>query len=406
MMTRYPTARPLAGGVCSLASAFGGHRIRFDLEDGSGRGVSGMSDDGGGGEADAPADARDALAAALRGDAAPDADAQQSAETAAQVARDEQGRFVVSTAVEPSAPAVQPVGEQAAIQVVQSSDPAVASSPPAALSPAAKAEWAKVPLAVQQDIARRESEVQRGFESKAREHAQTLGLAVPFAQMYSQTVGRAVQPAEVIAEWGRVAQALQQNPAEAVRFLAQQYKVDLAQLVTGQPTQQQDTYVDPQVAALQQHIQRLEAQVGQVGGTTQQFQQYIDQQRQQAEVQARNAVDGAIRGFAETKDEAGGLKYPHFETVRSMMAALMESGQAASLHDAYDMAAYANPQVRQSILAAQQAKQQQQDQQKAQQAAQAAKAASGSVRGGPGGSSALTPLASASDELRRALSGA
>jgi hypothetical protein len=62
--------------------------------------------------------------------------------------------------------------------------------------------------------------------------------------------------------------------------------------------------------------------------------------------QAQSFIDQ----FAAETDASGNPAHPHFETVRSVMGSLISSGNATDLKSAYDMAVYANPELRQEEL--------------------------------------------------------
>ncbi len=65
----------------------------------------------------------------------------------------------------------------------------------------------------------------------------------------------------------------------------------------------------------------------------------------------QNQVKTAIQTFQDEKDTIGNAKHPHFDKVRVAMGALMSSGQAKDLQDAYDRAVMVDPEIRESIFA-------------------------------------------------------
>jgi hypothetical protein len=126
---------------------------------------------------------------------------------------------------------------------------------------------------------------------------------------------------------------------------------------------------NPAVDALQQRLDRIEAD-----------RQAEIQQRQNQEQQS---LQGQITDFA-TKPG-----HEHFETVRELMGVLLESGKANGLDDAYEMAVYANPDIRSTLVAAQSQQGQEKRVAEAKARTDAARRAGGSLTGGPGAMKAL-----------------
>ena len=141
---------------------------------------------------------------------------------------------------------------------------------------------------------------------------------------------------------------LRQNPQAGLQWLLDQYGAGQYQIVPKgahpQPNGKDNGVRDPRVDAIlaERAEQERAAQIA--------------QQRQM--VEQTNAAQTRIKEFAEAKDDAGNLKYPHFQAVRSTMGALIQgavaSGQQLSLEDAYQQAAWANPALREELTKAQQ----------------------------------------------------
>ena len=127
---------------------------------------------------------------------------------------------------------------------------------------------------------------------------------------------------------------LREDPQQAIKWLAQSYGVDLK--AVNDDTAIEDEYADPQMKAMQQQIAQLQ-------GT-------IQNQQQQAQNMQKQEVQTLIDNFQTAKDEDGNLKHPHFEAVQNQMAALVGSGQAKDIAQAYDMAVFANPETRAKVL--------------------------------------------------------
>jgi hypothetical protein len=260
--------------------------------------------------------------------------------------------------VEPSAPANVP-----------SLAPNLAAAP-SSWSNAAKAKWAALDPDLRAEIGKREADVHKGFTKMDEERAfakQMQQVVAPYEAVIraaGTSVPAAVQSVLNTAYILRTADPA--TKAQAIRQVCEQYGIDIGSL-----SQQQN--VDPALSATQQRLAQLE----------QQLQQQTNAQAQAAQFEVQSAIDT----FAQDP------KHVHFEHVKTQMGALMQSGAAQSLDDAYDMAVWARPDLRAALLAEHRQQQQAADAQKAKQA----RAKGVSVRGGPGG----TPTVSTSDRSLR-----
>jgi hypothetical protein len=142
------------------------------------------------------------------------------------------------------------------------------------------------------------------------------------------------------ANYGSVEQGLQnlfaisdlatKNPAGFIQWFSQQRGIDLRQLiegVQGQPQQQPQDAQHPlvqEVLSLRNTVQQMIQQ--QQLGQTSQLQAEID-------------------------DFSNDTAHPYFNDVKADMAALLGAGRAKNLQEAYDMAVWAHPDVRQSLIA-------------------------------------------------------
>lgn len=230
--------------------------------------------------------------------------------------------------------------------------------PPVSWSSEAKADFAKLPVHVQQAIAKREHEVDNGF--KVLQDYKGLDEFTPLIKQAGTT------HAEVISKAISWENALKSDPLEALQYAARVYGVDLAQLAGSQaqqrqvPMQQQPAF-DPRM---------IDQKVNEV----------LDRRTLQSEVE---------KFFSDSANK-------YAAQVKPIMAGLLQSGQANDLKDAYEKAIWANPEIRTELL-----KQQVADQEKARAeeaekqrkaaAADQARRASRSISGsnGPGASKAL-----------------
>ncbi len=127
---------------------------------------------------------------------------------------------------------------------------------------------------------------------------------------------------------------LRKDPQNAIAWLANQYGVDTSAI--GNDPALEDEFADPQVKALQQQVAQLTG--------------FIQNQQTQQQSHEQASTQSFIDQFAAETDASGNPAHPHFETVRSVMGSLISSGNATDLKSAYDMAVYANPELRQAEL--------------------------------------------------------
>lgn len=135
-----------------------------------------------------------------------------------------------------------------------------------------------------------------------------------------------------------IGQALQANAGDTIKWLAQQYNVDL-----GKPEGAEDEYADPTVS-------KLQAELGQIKTALQQF--------QQSQVQATHqSFEHEWLGFANAKDEQGHETFPGAEKLKVRMGQELsvspqQPGETIrdALKRAYDSVKWVDPEIRQSIL--------------------------------------------------------
>lgn len=228
-----------------------------------------------------------------------------------------------------------------------------------------KIDWHRLPAGVKEAIA-------KDYESVAtlRDLQPAVQHFAPLLMQRFGNVGNGL--GSVLTTW----QQFQTNPLDTIRGLMQQSGIQPHQLAGGN--------ADPQP--------------GQGQGTGQsETPQYLTRQdmaalleRREQETQQRffaQQIDSEVASFGTAVATDGSPKYPYFNDVRPVMAGLFTSGAAKTLDDAYSQAVYANPAVRQKLMAQQQA----QADAKRREAAVNARGASASIAGAPGGNRNGTP---------------
>lgn len=168
------------------------------------------------------------------------------------------------------------------------------------------------------------------------------------------------------------------DPKGFAKWFLESRKLDPRE-VFGLQQQQADpnAYVDPEVAELRAQIQSLKQGVQE---TQQQF-----EQRQRAEQAQRDAAwQKEIADFRDAKGPDKQPKAPYFAEVEADMAALLKTGRASGIADAYTKACRLNDSVHSKVLADQKASERREEELKAKAHAEKAKLAAAPVASGSG----------------------
>lgn len=240
----------------------------------------------------------------------------------------------------------------------------------------------------QQFLLDRHKAMEADYTRKTQEIADFRKTYDPVAQLFepyqAELRANGTTPAEVVSRWASVDRALESDPAGTLQQLAQSYGLDLANLEAA-------PQVDPQVKALQEQMAMLTRSI---------------QDREQAEVTTRhNTMLNEIESFSTQTNEAGEPAHPYFDAVVNDMAALAHAersaGREPKLDALYERAVWANPEVREQMLAAQRKAAEEKAEKEAIAKAKQAKSASRSVSGSPTGSAPPTDDLSLRESLER-----
>jgi hypothetical protein len=240
-----------------------------------------------------------------------------------------------------------------------------------------------LPPAIQQEVLKREGDFVKGLEERATRLKSYEPIEQALEPIRQQLDLNGVSPGQYVRQLVAAEQFLQRNPGEAIQYLARNYGVDLQGLTQQQAEQPQ---ADPAMAALQQQVQDLSSRQA----------EFYQHQAQQQEA----AVSQQIEAFKA--DPAN----KHFDTVYedmvSLAAAERAAGKEPSLPDLYQRAIWANPSVREQLLAEQRAEADKKAaEEKAKRAKEAQRAAAANI-GTQGTSSGETPAGlSLEEELAR-----
>lgn len=204
--------------------------------------------------------------------------------------------------------------------------------------------WPTLPEEFQDELLRREQAVEQGFEGY-KNHAE-LGRNVETVMApYMATVNKfGVSPDVAIKELFNSDHILrygsQQEKLGMVHRLFKDYGINPQDYFGALQGQQQQ--VDPALQPVYQELQTLK----------QQQQDWLREQQQREQSSLTSEIERAKEGK------------PHFDAVRNDMANLLNGGMAKDLNEAYDMAIWARPDLRATLL--------QQERDEAQKSAQSA----------------------------------
>jgi hypothetical protein len=276
------------------------------------------------------------------------------------------------------------------------SEPKSQDKAPASWKPELREHWGTLPAPVRNEIARRESEVQRTLKetAEARKYADTIAKAISPYEMFIQAEGssHAQAVANVMATAARLRTAPAPDLANMVAGIVKQFGIgrfgkdfieQLDQALVGEVPQ-----MDPQVMAVQQAVQQQMAPVQQFMNQFQQAQQ-MQQQRVSQEAQ------GEVQNFLSQAEFANDVR----EDMADLMEVAQRRGRELTLQEAYKQACLTNPQVR-AVL---QARSKQQGGQRMTETAQRAKAAAVQVTGSP---ALAAPTTNAAPNIRSAIEAA
>jgi len=268
-------------------------------------------------------------------------------------ARDEKGRFAPKVEAAPEAP---PEAPTAPVEV------APERKPPSSWKKDYWDDWKTLPQKVQDYIEQREGEALRGvttYKQQAESAKEIQTALMPYQQMLTQSYGSVTNG---LQELFKLSDFASQNPQGFITWFAQNRGIDLNQLSQAAPVQALPEYVQ-----LQQQVLGLQNQL-------RTFQQQTTSTQEQA-------IQAEIQRWSEGKE--------HLEAVREDMAALLQTGRAQGLDDAYNKALRLNEELWTQLEAKQRQEKESQKLQEAAELAKTAKTAAVQVKGAPANTAAV-----------------
>ncbi len=250
---------------------------------------------------------------------------------------------------------------------------------PASWTADEKEEFAKLPRAIQQTLARREGDRESAFFQKTEALTQDKHRLAAFDQVLEPYRERfnlvGVEPAQAVQQLLAAQDLLNRNPVEGLKWLAGQYRVDLSQLQ--QQVMEEQQQLDPNVAVLQNRLSGLES--------------HVQHQLREQNQQQMAAISGAIAAVKDERDASGNLLRPHFDQLETTIVPLVQQMRQADpnkphaeiLKAAYDQAVWTDPEIRGQMLESKQREGEAEQRAKAKAEAEKAKRAAASVEGKP-----------------------
>lgn len=251
-------------------------------------------------------------------------------------------------------------GKFAPKQAETEAEPPVWKRPPASWKKDYHEPWNTVDDRIKEYVWQREEQMRRGVEPLLTK-AQFADKIEQVLSPYRDTIrGLGIEEPQAVEAMLKADHTLRfgtpEQKLQMFHQLAQQYGVNLANQAV---SNSQNPAMDPTIYALQNEVVKVKGQL---------------QSWQQQQEEAQNAVLlDEIRAFEQ--------KAEHFESVRPEMIALLQSGAAQTLEEAYDKAVWGNPDLREAMLEARQAQALASVSVEKNRAAKAARAAAVSVRG-------------------------
>lgn len=238
----------------------------------------------------------------------------------------------------------------------------------------AQAKWEALPAEIKAEVHRRESDFHNGLKAY-KQKSDTFDMLDAEIRPYEAMIrASGTNAVAAIKSFFNTAYMLKtgtpESRMETWLGIGKEYGVDLALLPAVQEKLEAGVaIVPPEYRQLEQRFNQLSESV---------------EKRDAREKQERADNDRAEMESVQRETTQWSVGKEHYEAVRLDMAALMESGRAKDLDDAYNKATWAHPEVRAKLIAQQQETERVQA---AEKAAAARKAASTNVK--PRG----TPLA-------------
>jgi len=214
----------------------------------------------------------------------------------------------------------------------ESEEPETVFSAPKHWSSDEREKFDALPPEAQEVLLERDKAFQQGYQEKAEAISAITDALEPWKDALAQ---RGVTADQAIRTLFAAQHSLDTNPVQGILQIAQSYGIVDQLREQFSPETDDNDFIDPEVKALKQELRDLKNHISQT-----------NQGIQQSNI---SELQKQINDFKNAADE-NGLKHPHFESVKTLMAPFVNNGD--TLEQAYEKAVWADPKLREEQLAA------------------------------------------------------
>lgn len=281
--------------------------------------------------------------------------------------REDDGKYAPADGEKAAAEAEQPTEAKAEPAEEKPAANAPTIPPPHSWSKEAAAEWGKLPPTVQAHIAQREAQSHKAI-SELGQYAKAFEPIREALAPHADRLGN--DPKGYIERVLAADLWLARDPVNAIKALADSYRVDLASIADpfALPADPQSQQLNAQLNAAWQEIDNLKRQLGDT-------RQRVEGREAQEYTARQSSYEREVDAFVADKPDFNELA----SDIETYIPLIKRSNPTLStkdiLQDAYDRARWANPTTRQRLIAEQTAKQDQARLEQAKKAAADAKRA-------------------------------
>lgn len=230
-----------------------------------------------------------------------------------------------------------------------------------------RAMFDELPSDAREYILKREKQYEKGIQEKSERLSEFEKVFEPY-EPYLQM--RGISKSQAMQIWIAAQRALDTDPVSAIRRLAETYGEEVVEQLFGASEKtgsDEYRFSDPELDRARNELKSEKRKLEE------------ENYRLQSERQQQAVME--IQKFRSAVDDNGNPKYPFFDQSVGSMRALLASGEAVSLEDAYDKAVWLIPEFREEHEKTLLTRKQQEESKKREQAANKAKKVAKSVNG-------------------------
>lgn len=258
--------------------------------------------------------------------------------------RDESGKFAPKDG-KPASPLDGKAEGQPAVDAKPAEPAKPSVPPPQSWTAEAKAQWAKLPPEAQAYVSQREADAHKAISQLG----QTVKSFEPLARIITPHADRIASvgdtPAAYIEKMFAADQYLSRDPVNAIKWLADSYKVDLNALADpfALPADPQSQQLNAQLSAAFQEIDQLKRMLNDT-------RQVVHGRETQEQMARQSQVESTIESFAADKPDFDSLETEILTLIPAVKKSKPDLSHKDVLQEAYDRARWANPATRQKLI--------------------------------------------------------